>query len=41
MYKLPENVPATPPTRNAPWIGEFKVEDRDSVYFIFIEQNIF
>ena len=40
MSDNPETVASSPPTRNAPWIGEFVVEDGDSVYFIFVEQKV-
>ena len=38
---MPEDVAAAPSIRNAPWIGEFKVEDGDSVFFIlFVERKV-
>ena len=40
MSDAPETVAVAPPTRNSPWIGEFKAEDGDSVYFIFVEQKV-
>ena len=40
MADVPETVATTPPVRNTPWIGEFNVEDGDSVYFIFVEQKV-
>lgn len=42
MAEDPETVAVSsdPPKRNAPWIGEFKVEDGDSIYFIFVEQKV-
>lgn len=42
MSDVPETVAESPdpPQRNAPWIGEFKVDDGDSVYFIFIERKV-
>lgn len=40
MSDVPETVAAAPPIRSAPWIGEFMVDDGDSVFFIFVEQKI-
>lgn len=40
MSDVPESVAAAEPKRNAPWIGEFAVEDGDTVYFIFVEQKV-
>lgn len=41
MCDVPETVATAEPTRIAPWIGEFMVDDGDSTYFIFVEQKVF
>ena len=38
---VPETIASSDPKRNAPWIGEFTVEDGESSYFIFVEQTVF
>ena len=40
MSDVPETVATAESKCNAPWIGEFAVEDGDSVYFIFVEQKV-
>ena len=40
MSDEPDTVATSPPTRSAPWIGEFNVNDGDPVYFIFVEQKV-
>lgn len=41
MSDVPEDVATAPPARNAPWIGEFSVEDGEAAYFVFVEQKVF
>lgn len=41
MSDKPEDIAAAPPPRNTPWIGEFAVEDGESIFFIFVEQKVF
>ena len=40
MSDEPDTVATSPPTRSAPWMGEFNVNDGDPVYLIFVEKKV-
>ncbi len=41
MSGKPEDAARNPPSRPAPWIGEFSVDDGLPTYLVFVEHSVY